>query len=433
MTRMRAGLTLLILAAFLAGGAQSTVALADDLLSTGTTTASGATGVQSATACPTPRLSGLPKRPKFTNATIKFKLTNLTVGATYLIRAGGGEVLGGAVQTPTVKSSFLLPDQGVKDRKTTITAIVDTQNCSNAPWKLEKRIRYKATATATPAPTTPAAGAPPAAAPTPAPAAAVKPPVTAVKPLKAPKPTWQTVPHLGTPLSQRTWMVPIDGAARMVQGVPQPKLSRLEQKTDTASSSNALVGLGLIALLFVFSTIVGLWVFVHRDEVAFEAAMSYQLRHLEEGDFNLMPDEEPYAPPLAASGEAPFAEPAPTLEEPAPVASVAAPEIAPTPVPAPTPAETMHHRAAVEAELQRVLSEAGLETELQGILADARTEAERQGVALDTDLMLQALCEEINGSAKLSDVKREELRTMFAGIIAEEAKKALTPEGVATS
>ena len=34
--------------------------------------------------------------------------------------------------------------------------------------------------------------------------------------------------------------------------------------------------------------------------------------------------------------------------------------------------------------------------------------------------MLQALCEEINGSAKLSDVKRDQLRSMFADIIAEE-------------
>ena len=34
---------------------------------------------------------------------------------------------------------------------------------------------------------------------------------------------------------------------------------------------------------------------------------------------------------------------------------------------------------------------------------------------------LQALCEEINGSAKLSEQKRSELRTMFADIIAEEA------------
>ena len=79
------------------------------------------------------------------------------------------------------------------------------------------------------------------------------------------------------------------------------------------------------------------------------------------------------------------------------------------------------HRAEVEAELGRILNEAGLEAELEGILGDAREEAERHGIALDADLMVQALCEEINGSAKLSDPKRAELRNMFAEIIAEES------------
>jgi hypothetical protein len=80
------------------------------------------------------------------------------------------------------------------------------------------------------------------------------------------------------------------------------------------------------------------------------------------------------------------------------------------------------HRAEVEAELQRILHEAGLEAELDGILADARAEAERSGIELDPELMLQTLCEEVNGSAKLADSKRAELREMFAGIVAEEAQ-----------
>jgi outer membrane biosynthesis protein TonB len=440
-SRMQAGLIVSILAGLLAAGAPATIAVADDLLPADTA-ATGTTGAQSAATCPKPRLSGLPKRPKFTNATIHFKLTNMTVGASYLIRAGGGEVTGGAAQTPTVKDSFLLPDQGTKDRKTVITAIVDTENCTNAPWKLQKPIHYNAITAppATSAPPAPATRDAPAAAPTPVPAAPVKPvkpvkpiaPVKPVKPIKPIKSPWQTVPKLGTPLGQRTWMVPIDGASRMQDRVAEARLSRLEQKTDKASSSNALVGLGIVGALFVASTIAGLWAFVRRDEVQFERAMEYQLKHLDEGDLSMLPDEEPDAAPFAAAEAAPFAEPEPAPSE-APTEPVPEVVAAPTPAPAPTAEELVRHRAEVEQQLQRILNEAGLEAELQGILADARSEAERQGVVLDTDLMLQALCEEINGSAKLSDEKREQLRAMFAGIIAEEAQTAPTPESVATS
>jgi hypothetical protein len=269
------------------------------------------------------------------------------------------------------------------------------------------------------------------------------PPVKPIKPAKLPKPLWQTRPKLGTPLSQRTWMVPLDGASRVVQAEPEPKLSRLEQKADKAGSSNALVGLGIVGGLLLASTLGGLWIFVRRDEVQFERAMSYQLKHLEEGDYTLVPEEEPEAAPLAASEPAPFADPAqgadeapPEVVPPVAPAPVAPAPVAPAPVApalAPTAEERSRHRSEVEQELQRILNEAGLEAELQGIFADARTEAERQGVALDTDLMLQALCDEINGSAKLSDVKREQLKAMFEGIIAEEAQTASAPETLATS
>jgi hypothetical protein len=432
-TRMRAGLFFLILAALLAAGAQATIALAQDPVPAGTT-ATGATGVQSATSCPKPRLTGLPKRPKFTNATIHFKLTKITVGSVFLISAGYGEVYGATAETPTVKGKFLLPDQGTKDKTILIKAVVDTESCTNAPWKLQKKINYKAVTPATPTtPATPAPGAPAAAnpaAPTPAPAV---PPVKPVKPVKVKpvKAPWQIRPEVGTKLSLRTWIVPIDGASRMQERVAQARLSRLEQETDKASSSNALVGLGLVGALFMASTIAGLWVFVRRDEVQFERAMAYQLKHLEEGDFSVLPDEgHEEGPPLEAIEDAPFVDPTPVPSE-APTEPIAAATPVP-PVPAPSPADVMRHRREVEEELQRVLNEAGLEAELQGILVDARHEAERQGVALDTDLMLQALCDEINGSAKLSDVKREQLRTMFASIIAEESQKAAAPESVAT-
>jgi hypothetical protein len=409
-------LTFVILAALLAAGAPATLALADALGPAGTT-AAGTTGAQSATTCPTPRLSGLPKSAKFTNATIHFKLTNMTVGATYLISAGQGEVLGGAAQTPTVKDKFLLPDQGAKSHKVKITAIVDTPNCANAPWKLQKQIHYKAVVAATPAPpaaTTPPASTAPATPAKPTPAATPTPvkPVK-VKPVKLP---WQIRPKVGTPLSLRTYLVPLDGASRLVQRLTPPQLSRLERKVDRAKSNHALLGLGIVGALFIASTFAGLWAFVRRDEIEFEAAMSYQLKHLEEGDFSLVAGEdESDGPPLPPTEEAPFADPAA-----APAAEA----------PAPTPEELARQHAEVEQELQRILTEAGVEAELQGILADARNEAERQGVAFDPDLMLQVLCDELNGSAKLSDDKREQLRTMFATIIAEETQTASAAAGV---
>ena len=83
-------------------------------------------------------------------------------------------------------------------------------------------------------------------------------------------------------------------------------------------------------------------------------------------------------------------------------------------------AETHMYRKEVEAELQRVLGEAGLDTELQGILSDARAEAERQGVSMDSDLIMRALCGEVNGSARLSDTAKGELKQRFQRIADEE-------------
>ena len=81
----------------------------------------------------------------------------------------------------------------------------------------------------------------------------------------------------------------------------------------------------------------------------------------------------------------------------------------------------------VETELQRILSDAGLDAELEGILTDARAEAERQGVPMDSDLMLRALTDETNGSAKLSDTAKGELKQRFQRIAAEERSQHAVP------
>jgi len=86
------------------------------------------------------------------------------------------------------------------------------------------------------------------------------------------------------------------------------------------------------------------------------------------------------------------------------------------------------YREEVETELQRILQEAGLDTELEGILSDARAEAARRGVPMDSDLMLRALTDDTNGTAKLSDSAEGELKQRFQQIAAEE-RGEITPSG----
>jgi hypothetical protein len=422
-------LIVLLSAVFLSAGTTAAIAALDSPAteSVGTTGAQSGTqsGAQTTSTCPTPRLTGLPKARTFTNATIHFKLVKMTQDAAYLIKVGsaGGEVLSGLATGGTVKSSFQLPDQGPKSQKIVITAIVSSDACENSPWKLQKKIDYKGYKVAAPPATPPAAATPTAPGATSPTKAVPKPTVPpAITPLKLPKPLAQRVPSSGAPLSVRTWMTPIDNGSRLSQGLPQPKLARLERKADRANSSNALFGLAIVFLIFVASTIGGLFLFHRRDETQFDTALSQQLKHLEEGDPGLVHSQEepataPFAVQMAGAG--------PPLEE--------LPVEPPTEVPAETngvaeidgatPEPLTHHRVAVEAELQRILNEAGLHAELNGILIDAKAEAERQGIAIDPDVMLQALCDELNGSAKLSDPARAELRAQFEQIIAEEAQQ----------
>jgi hypothetical protein len=424
-------MTLLLSAAFVAAGAQVAIALVDPA-----SQSSGTTGAQTTSTCPTPRLGGLPKHAKFTNATVKFKLSNLTSGSTYLISAGGGEVLGGTAFQSTLKGTFQLPDQGPKTRRIPITAVIATDSCENSPWKVQKKIHYKGYAVPA-APKTPPATPAPKATPTPTPTPAVTPKATktpVIKPPKLPKPLTQKAPAV-TPLSVRTWITPIDNGARLAEKLPQPKLARLEQKADKASSNNALIGLAIVFSLFAVSTVAAFMAFRRRDEIQFEAALSAQLSHLEEGDPGFAPSaEEPSTAPFAAAMadsapaealDAPAEGEAPTEVLPEPVAANgAAAEGAPAEQPVlEQPAQAEQTPAEVEAELQRILDDAGLQAELQGILADARSEAEQHGVAIDPDLMFQALCEELGGSAALSEPARAELRSKFDRIIAAEAER----------
>jgi hypothetical protein len=125
--------------------------------------------------------------------------------------------------------------------------------------------------------------------------------------------------------------------------------------------------------------------------------------------------DQPDVPPATTDPPAPAGAPAPSVT---PVNGTP-PAVNGTPANgAPSPKDS--YRQEVESELQRILGEAGLDAELEGILSDARAEAARQGVPIDSDLMLRALCDETNGSAKLSDTAKGELKQRFQRIAAEE-------------
>jgi hypothetical protein len=405
----------IVTAAFLGAGAQVAFGVVGP---TGPTANVGATGAQQSTVvCPEPRLAGLPPRPKFTNATIHFKLLNMSQGSGYLVRAGKAEVLaGGANQNGTVKNSFLLPDQGTKSRTIPIEVIVANDQCENSPWKLVKKIQYKAV----PQPAAPApakAKAPAASQPnTPAPKAATPTPIAPAKPIKPLKPAkplsnLPKLPPKGPSLKLRAWMNPLDGGSRLLQAPLGPKLSRTERRADKAKSSTALIGLGGLFLLSGVGAIGGLALLKRKDEIVLAEAFGVLPQHLEEG-----------SPDMPQAGEEPDTE----------QLSAHMLQTVPAPVPVePAPAEVPNgngdptiHREEVEAELQRLLAEAGLDTQLEGILSDARELAAEQGLALDSDVILQAICDELNGAPGLSESWRSDLRAMFKDIIAEEARES---------
>jgi hypothetical protein len=418
-TRARTCMIVFVTAAFLVVGAQAAFGVsAPAEQSVGTTGAQSdaQSGVQQATSvCPEPRLSGLPKRPKFTNATIHFKLLDMTQGAGYLVKAGKGEVLAGYVpQAGTVKNSFQLPDQGVKSRTIPIEVVISNDQCENAPWKVTKKIRYKAV-TPPAAPTTPQT---PAAAQPGAPSTAKPVPVTPVKPVKpiTPVSALPKLPPKGPSLKIRTWATPLDGGSRLVQAPLGPKLSRTERRADKAKSSTALIGLGALFLLSGIGGIGALAILKRNDERVISDAFAVLPQHLEEGSPDMpQSGEEPDTAQLSAH----------MLEAATPVAPLA-PAMAQ--VEENDRGDSTHHREEVEAELQKLLAEAGIDAHLEGILTDAREEAARQGIALDSNVILQAIGDELNGTEGLSEAKRGELRAMFASIVAEEAERIASEE-----
>jgi hypothetical protein len=209
----------------------------------------------------------------------------------------------------------------------------------------------------------------------------------------------------------------------MVEAPLGPVLSRTERRAEKAKSSAALVGLGGLFLVTGLGAIGALAILKRKDDMVLEDAFGVLPQHLEEGSPDMLraaeePDTAPlaahmleHAPPVVLPPESPAVPPpVPASEEPEPVAANGNGN----------GAGSTFHREQVEAELQQVLAEAGIDTEVATILADAREWAEREGIEVDSDLMLQVLCDELGG-ASLSESRREDLLSMFRTIAAEEA------------
>ena len=286
------------------------------------------------------------------------------------------------------------------------------------------------------------------------------------------------------PKDARTWLTPLDVYSRGSEPPPQPPPSAdpLDRKTEQANSTAALLGLaGLFILIGGIAAMA--WTRFRRydDEqlatllnpdgklpsllddnavdlgadgmsgAAGAIAVAGAQRAAEDKGSNERADAigeqqaqmtprpavpatkitAPIVPPASVAGGSPSE--APTEQQPVPASAsgngangAAHANGAP-----PNGANGTHaahgangtarsYRQEVESELQRILQDAGLEAELEGILGDARAEAERQGVPMDSDLMLRALTDDVEGSGRLSDSAKGELKERFQRIAAEE-------------
>jgi hypothetical protein len=331
-------------------------------------------------------------------------------------------------------------------------------------------------------PASPPASQPQSTAPAPAPAPAPTPAPAISSPAPKPVKPVQSKPFVpkqptgvvSEPAADaRTWLTPLDVYSRGSEAPPQPprSVNPLDRRTEDANSTAALVGLG--GLFILVSGIAAMaWTRFRRYD-------DEQLATLLNPDGKLPSLLDEKAADLGAAGMTGAAgaiaaagatsdkeggERADAIAEkqsqmapqPAvPKTDIKAPILPPAVVsgeaptekqPALAPAENGAHtngthtngsngahagngsngsaahsyRQEVESELQRILQEAGLDTELEGILTDARAEAERQGVPMDSDLMLRALTGDADGSARLSDSAKGELKERFQRIAAEE-------------
>ena len=430
--------------------------------------------------CSEPSMGPLPAKAK-AGKKLRLHLTGMTPGGEYLLKVRDWELLAGVAAGDTVTRRFKMPDFGAQSQRVNVVVITAHDLCDNSPWKLKQPINFVAPApkpAATPKPRVKPAPASPA--PTPKPSAAVKPQRPArpqpVKPVHTPaaKPAAKQQPQqpvipAALPKNARAWITPFDPEVRAETLPKDPILPPSLRPVDPAKSTFALVALGSALAFIALIAGIALYVLNRRDSAAIskaeeEGRLPYHLSDKElEPEIarirdRIAPKRRRLAfltmPSVLRRKRVPKkrrarALPEPILQEPAAHLAPVAGEEEDTLVtngahanglgePVGTNGNGSHgvdetvpgeHRARLEAELQTILNEAGIPGELDGILAEARDEAERQGVAVDPELMLQALCGEVNGSASISGDARSQLMAKFQEIVAEERERVPQPHG----
>ena len=449
-SRLRAGFGMFVALVCLVAGAQSA-------------------GGQASQACPEPVFKDTYPYATFKQL-VPMELTSVTPGTEYLLKVDGKEMKNGIADSDTVSRKFRMPNLGDKRKQAKLVVVMANDACENSPWKLKQKMGYKpppetqtqnqtnpgSTPTTTPQTNTPTPTATPTPTPTPAPTPAPTPSVTTpapkptlTQPVKPVTPT-QTTPT-EPPKDAKTWVTPLDVFARGSDPAPQPPVSTdpSERDTEAANSSAALVGLGgLFIIIGGFAALA--WTRFRRYDDSQLASLINP-----DGKLPSMLDNNAIdlgagmtgaaAAAAAATGSVPTAaknghaqKPAKELKAPVvppakngahtgaqrsngseAVTQIVAPQVATAP--------ERSYREEVESELQRILKEAGLDAELEGILSDARAEAARRGVPMDSDLMLHALTDETNGTVKLSDSAKGELKQRFQRIAAEERGEIQPP------
>ncbi len=232
-------------------------------------------GAQAAEACTEPTLGDLPARGE-EKQLVRFELAGLTPGSEYLVKVNGRERKSGVATTDKVSRRFRMPNMGDSNRRVKVEVVIANDSCETSPWKLEEKMTYK------PAPAPPAQVEPPPtqspspnpspsppAAPSPPPAPSITDPAPtpkAVDPPGVPKssitPTPTPVPPAGiTPAKEgRAWVTPTDPYQKLENAAPKlndAALARIDQPSEIANSTAALIGLGGLFLLLAGTGAIG--------------------------------------------------------------------------------------------------------------------------------------------------------------------------------